>query len=204
MAFHHGGALRGGEEASVPQCQSRRVGISGFQSGGLSVAWPPCAQRDVIMRAYHARTANARAILTHLDTVSELHLDEALAEAQHVWRNMRDGIPAHRPTPPCFRGLDAGFPGWMEMVTTNNGSAACARSEDHHLSCEGLIEHPLAIMQSGSAKTLAGELSGPGDPHHGPVLDTDVFVDCVRCPLGCAGSTNPTVCAVFVLGWLVG
>ena len=149
------------------------------------------------MRAYHARTANARAILTHLDTASELHLDETLAEAQHVWRNMRDGIPAHRPTPPCFRGLDAGS-GWTEMVTTNNGLAA------HDLSCKGLIEHPLAIMQSGSAETLVGELSGPGDPHRGPVLDTDVFVDCVRCPLGCAGSTDPTVCAVFVLGCLVG
>ena len=48
------------------------------------------------------------------------------------------------------------------------------------------------------------ELSSHGDPHHGPVLDTDVFVGCVRCPLGCAGSTDPTVCAVSVLGWLVG
>ena len=31
-------------------------------------------------------------------------------------------------------------------MTTNNGSAACARSEDHHLSCKVLIENPLAIM----------------------------------------------------------
>ena len=47
------------------------------------------------------------------------------------------------------------------------------------------------------------ELGGPGDPQHGPVLDTDVFVGCERCPLGCAGSTDPTVSAVSVLGWLV-
>ena len=56
------------------------------------------AQHDVIMRAYHARTANALVNLMHLNTASELwnHLDEALAEAQHVWSNMCDGkeLPA--------------------------------------------------------------------------------------------------------------
>ena len=75
-------------------------------------------QHDVIMRAYHARTANALVNLIHLDTARELlnHLDEALAEAQHVWRNMRDGIPAHMPTSLCLCDLDAASPLWMAMV----------------------------------------------------------------------------------------
>ena len=32
------------------------------------------------------------------------------------------------------------------MVTTNTRSAAYPRSEDHHLSCKGLIENTLGIM----------------------------------------------------------
>ena len=52
----------------------------------------------------------------------------------------------HRPTPPCFRGLDAGSPQWTEMGTTKTRSAAYARSEEHHLSCSGLKENPLATI----------------------------------------------------------
>ena len=51
------------------------------------------------MCAYHAHTANALVNLIHLDTASEclIHLDEALAEAQHVWRNVRDRIKPPAP-----------------------------------------------------------------------------------------------------------
>ena len=60
------------------------------------------AQHDVIMRACHRRTDNAlvnRVSTQHLDTASELlnHLDEALAEAQHVWSNMWDGKELQAP-----------------------------------------------------------------------------------------------------------
>ena len=59
------------------------------------------AQHVVIMRAYRGRTDNAlviRVSTQHLDIARELlnHLDETLAETQHLWRNMRDGkkLPA--------------------------------------------------------------------------------------------------------------
>ena len=53
------------------------------------------------MRAYHARTANALVNLIHLDTASEclFHLDEALAEAQRVWRDVRDRSKPPAPEP---------------------------------------------------------------------------------------------------------
>ena len=88
----------GEASASYLHCLSRLVGISGFHRGGV-VLLGPCAQHDVIMRANHARTAKALVNLIHLDTASELlnHLDEALAEAQHVWRHVRDGIEPPAP-----------------------------------------------------------------------------------------------------------
>ena len=53
------------------------------------------------MCAYHGRTDNALVNLIHLDTASEclFHLDEALAEAQRVWRNVRDRIKPPAPEP---------------------------------------------------------------------------------------------------------
>ena len=60
------------------------------------------SQHDVIMRAYHGRTDKAlvnRVSNQHLDTARELLnlLDEALAEAQHVWRIVRDGTEPPAP-----------------------------------------------------------------------------------------------------------
>ena len=105
----------------------------------------PCAQHDVIMHAYHARAASA---LVNLYTWTR-------QASSCSWRKrsisgvtcvMELSHQPHRSTSPCFRGLDAGSPQWTEMVTTNTRSAAHARSEDHHFSCSGLIENPLAIM----------------------------------------------------------
>ena len=91
------GVHTGGVSAFFFLCQSRRVGISGSHSGGGCVAWPR-APSTTSSCPYHDRTANALVNLIHLDTASELlnHLDEALAEAQHVWRIVRDGkeLPA--------------------------------------------------------------------------------------------------------------
>ena len=70
------------------------------------------------MHAYHGRTDNAvvnRVSTQHLDTTRELLnlLDEALAETQHVWRNVRDGkeLPAQH--------VDAALPG--RGLTTAGG-----------------------------------------------------------------------------------
>ena len=129
------------------------------------------------MRAYHARTANALVSLIHLDTARELLilLDEALAEARHVWRNVRDGIkppapqadaslhprPGRRLTP-VDRDGDDEHPGRQRMHSQNIITSPC----------EGLIENPLAIMLR--VERIC-ELNRPGDSHHAPVLDTDVF-----------------------------
>ena len=67
------------------------------------------AQHDVIMRAYHVRTANALVNLIHLNTASELHLDEpwrkrSMSGATCV---MERSYQCQRPTPTCFRDSDA-------------------------------------------------------------------------------------------------
>ena len=56
----------------------------------------------------------------------------------------------------------------------------------------------------GQLSTRICDLSGPGDLHHGPVLDTDVFVGLCTMSTWLRGPTDPTVCAVFEFGWLVG
>ena len=141
LADHHGSAFWGAS-AFYFHCQSRRVGISGFHCGGELCCLAPCAQHDVIMRAYHARTANAlvnRVSTQHLDTARELLylLDEALAETQHTRATCVTGkcYEPHMPTPLSLRDLDAG------LTTVDGGggdehphSAAHASSDDHHLS----------------------------------------------------------------------
>ena len=86
----------------------------------------------------------------------------------------------------------------------NTRWAAHARSEDHHLSCKGLIENTLAIMlgvyQLTPAYVSSAVLAIPPRPRSGYGRVRGLCATCTWLR-GCA---DPTVCAVFVLGWLVG
>ena len=147
-------------------CQSRRVGIYGFHSGGSCVAWP----RAPSTTSSCARTTLARPTRTASELLN--HLDGALAEAQHVWRIVRDGIKP--PAPQADASLHP-RPG-RRLTPVDRGDDEHPGRQRMHAQkiitspCEGLIENPLAIMLR-VGRTC--ELNRPGDSHQGPVLDTD-------------------------------